>query len=168
MEDVWETETSISNVRKAKKDDLESICRLSNEINAEHHLHMPQEFQKPDRGNRDEPAWAGFMDKDSAAVFVAEDKGVLVGAVSVSVTTSAPQPFLKHRSRGHIATIVVTKNHRGKGVGRALMSAAETFAKEQGAADIKLNVMEFNSDAFEFYQELGYGIFSTQLSKSFV
>lgn len=153
-------------VRPAEIVDLESIGRLSNEINAEHHLHMPQEFLKPDGTNRDTPYWTGFMGKDYAAVFVAEDNGVLIGAVAVSVSASAPLPFLKFRSRGHIATIVVTESHRGKGIGRELMSAAQAFAKAQGAADIKLHVMAFNANALEFYKELGYVTFSTQLSKS--
>lgn len=46
------------------------------------------------------------------------------------------------------------------------MSAAEAYAKENGAADIKLEVMAFNTNALDFYSELGYGNFSFRLSKS--
>lgn len=153
-------------VREAKKTDLKAICQLSNEINEDHYLHMPLDFAKPDGSNRDEPYWLGFMSKDNSSVFVAEDNGVLTGAVAVSVSTSAPYPFLTSRSRGHVATIVVTESYRGRGIGGELMSAAEAYAKENGAEDIKLEVMAFNSDALDFYRELGYGSFSFRLYKS--
>lgn len=60
-------------VREAKKADLDGICRLSNEINADHYSHMPLDFVKPDGSNRDEAYWLGFISMDSSAVFVTED-----------------------------------------------------------------------------------------------
>lgn len=153
-------------IREAKETDLEAICQLSNEINAEHYTYMPHDFVKPDGSQRDEPYWLGFLNKDNSAIFVAEENGLLAGVVAVSVSPSAPQPFLTFRPRGHIATIVVTESYRGKGIGRELMSAAEVYAKENGAADIKLEVMAFNANALDFYRELGYGNFSFRLSKS--
>lgn len=153
-------------IRRAKQDDLHAICRLSNEINAYHHAHLPNDFIKPDGSSRDEPYWQGFIGHDNSAVFVAEENEVLVGAVAVSVSAAAPYPFLTSRPRAHIATIVVTERCRGRGIGKQLMSAAEVYAQEKGAADIKLEVMDFNSSALEFYRELGYGNFALRLCKS--
>lgn len=153
-------------VREAREADLKAICQLSNEINDIHYSHMPHDFAKPDGSSRDDPYWRRFMNMDSSAVFVTEDNGVLTGVVAVSVATSTPYPFLTSRPRGHVATIVVAESHRGRGLGRLLMSAAETYAKENGAEDIKLEVMAFNADALDFYRELGYGNFSFRLSKS--
>ncbi|AQU82633.1 MULTISPECIES: GNAT family N-acetyltransferase [unclassified Halomonas] len=153
-------------VREAREADLKAICQLSNEINEIHHSQMPHDFSKPDGSNRDEPYWLGFMSMDGSAVFVTEDNDVLTGAVAVSVSTSTPYPFLTSRPRGLVATIVVAESYRGSGLGRELMSAAETYAKEKGAEDIKLEVMAFNSDAIDFYRELGYRSFSFRLSKS--
>lgn len=153
-------------VRESKETDLEAVCQLSNEINANHHSHMPHDFVKPDGTNRDAPYWLGFMSKGNSAVFVAEENDVVIGAVAVSVSVSASYPFITSRPRACIATIVVAESYRGKGIGRELMSAAEAYAKEKGAADIKLEVMAFNSNALDFYRELGYGNFSFRLSKS--
>jgi len=153
-------------VREAREADLKAICQLSNEINGIHYAHMPNDFAKPDGSSRDDPYWRGVMNMDSSAVFVTEDNGVLTGVVAVSIATSTPYPFLTSRPRGHVATIVVAESHRGRGLGRVLMSAAETYAKEKGAEDIKLEVMAFNADALDFYRELGYGNFSFRLSKS--
>lgn len=127
---------------------------------------MPHDFVKSDGSERDEPYWLGFLNKENSAIFVAEESGLVVGAVAVSVSSSAPQPFLSFRARGHIATIVVSESYRGKGIGHDLMSAAEVYAKENGAADIKLEVMAFNTNALDFYRELGYGNFSFRLSRS--
>lgn len=154
------------NIRNATKDDLEGVCSLSNEINADHYISMPEDFIEPDGSNRDEPYWLSFISAENSRVFVAEHDGVLVGAVAVTVTSLAPYPFLVPRPRGHLATIVVARNHQGRGIGRGLMRAAEAFAKDNGADDIKLEVMAFNSNALNFYKEIGYGDFSYRFSKS--
>lgn len=46
--------------------------------------------------------------------------------------------------------------HQGKGFGRALMSAIESWARENGAQDLRLNVWHFNQRAVKLYEELGF------------
>jgi ribosomal protein S18 acetylase RimI-like enzyme len=154
------------NVRKATENDMDGICLLSNEINADHYMNLPGDFSEPDGSNRDEPYWRGFISAEKSTVFVAVHDDILVGVVALKVTDSAPFPFIKSRLVGHLATIVVGRKYQGKGIGRSLMQAAEAFAAEMGAEDIKLEVMAFNSNALSFYKELGYGNFSYLLSKS--
>lgn len=158
-------EIQILSIREARESDLPSVCRLSDDINMDHHENMPRDFIKPDGSDHDDPYWRRFLGKEGAAVFVAEDGGALVGVVAVSVSKSAPFPFIVSRPRGHVATIVVAKKHRGKGIGHKLISTAEAFAKNEGADDIRLEVMAFNADALEFYREIGYENFSYRLSK---
>jgi len=153
-------------IRKGIESDIDGICALSNEINMEHYRNMPKDFLKPDGSNRDEPYWKEFLEGDNSIVYVAEKSGVIVGAVSASVSSTALVPFIVSRARCQVATIVVTEKYRGKDIGRKLMSAVEVFAKEKGATDIRLEVMGFNSGAIEFYKELGFDNFSSRLSKS--
>ena len=153
-------------IRKGVESDIDGICALSNEINMEHYLNMPKDFLKPDGTNRDDLYWKGFLEGDDSIVYVAEEDGVIVGAVSASVSSTALVSFIVPRARCQVETIVVTEKYRGKGFGRMLMSSVEAFAKEKGATDIRLDVMSFNSGAIEFYKELGFGDFSSRLSKS--
>lgn len=154
------------NVRESITSDINDICALSNEINMEHYRNLPADFIQPDGSNRDEPYWKGFMEDENAIVYVAEENNVILGAVATSVSSKTSMPFIVPRARCQVATIVVSEASRGKGVGRMLMSAVEAFSKEKGATDIRLEVMDFNSDAMAFYKELGFGDFSSRLSKS--
>lgn len=55
---------------------------------------------------------------------------------------------------------------RGRGLGRATMLAAEDVVRTEGFGRIALNVFGGNDRAERLYRSLGYGVDSTQLSKS--
>lgn len=57
----------------------------------------------------------------------------------------------------NIHDIVVSKEYRGTGVGRALFAEIETIAREAGACKITLEVLEGNAPAKALYASLGYG-----------
>jgi DNA invertase Pin-like site-specific DNA recombinase len=55
-----------------------------------------------------------------------------------------------------IMSFVVGPEHRGRGVGRALISAAEDWARQRGARDNMLTTHKRSSDAHRFYRSVGY------------
>ena len=55
-----------------------------------------------------------------------------------------------------IETIDVHPKHRGKGVGKALLTAAEREMKRKGARKARLEVSEGNRVAKTLYQKVGY------------
>ncbi|WP_109355968.1 GNAT family N-acetyltransferase [Sphingorhabdus sp. EL138] len=57
----------------------------------------------------------------------------------------------------NIHDIVVSKEYRGTGVGRALFAEIETIAREVGACKVTLEVLEGNAPAKALYESLGYG-----------
>jgi GNAT superfamily N-acetyltransferase len=59
-------------------------------------------------------------------------------------------------AHGHVGILVVTEAAAGKGVGSALMRAAEAWAREQGYRKLTLTVFERNRAAREVYDHLGY------------
>jgi ribosomal protein S18 acetylase RimI-like enzyme len=60
------------------------------------------------------------------------------------------------RRQAFVDSLAVKQEFRRRGVGRALMDHAHRWAIAKGAADIDLNVFEFNQPAIAFYQALGY------------
>lgn len=57
---------------------------------------------------------------------------------------------------GHITTIAVHPLHRGRGIGRQLLEAAEAIARERGALRITLEVRVSNTVAHSLYLKMGY------------
>ncbi|MFB7403446.1 GNAT family N-acetyltransferase [Streptomyces rubiginosohelvolus] len=86
---------------------------------------------------------------DPTFLAVAPD-GSLAGFVSVS--------YARWNRRFTIEDIEVAPGHRGRGVGRALMSRAEEFARERGAGHIWLEVTNINAPAIHAYRRMGFAL----------
>jgi GNAT superfamily N-acetyltransferase len=56
----------------------------------------------------------------------------------------------------HIFLLYVVPEHRRRGIGKALMSYVENWAKTRGDCQIGLQVFESNKAALNLYNQLGY------------
>lgn len=85
-----------------------------------------------------------------AAVLVAEADDRIVGRLSI-----ARDP---HPASRHVADLglMVAQDSRRLGAGRALMLAAEDWAREVGVTKIELHVFPYNEAAIALYEQLGY------------
>jgi len=85
-----------------------------------------------------------------AALFVAEAGGHIVGRLSI---TRDPHP-----SSAHVADLglMVAADHRRRGVGSALMAAAESWARAARISKLELHVFPHNLAAIALYEKLGY------------
>jgi ribosomal protein S18 acetylase RimI-like enzyme len=73
-----------------------------------------------------------------------------------------------HRERDgviYVYDVEIDEPHRGRGLGRAAMLAAERLVRESGAHEIGLNVFGFNEPAKRLYDSLGYRVIATQMTK---
>jgi len=84
--------------------------------------------------------WLAFLD------------GVPAGLVNcfIGVSTFRAQPLL------NIHDIVVSAPFRRMGIGRALLSAVETAARERGCCKLTLEVLEGNTGAIAAYRQAGF------------
>lgn len=87
-----------------------------------------------------------------AVILVAEAEGRVVGMCTVQLTVSTARGGL---SAG-VEDVVVDADWRGRGIGRALLAAAEAWAHERGAVRIALLADETNLPALDFYDRLGF------------
>ncbi|MGH2995779.1 MAG: GNAT family N-acetyltransferase [Gaiellaceae bacterium] len=136
-------------VRKAHPSDAAALVELARAVGAE-----PQGWLITDGG------WRGVSEErrylravrrhPDAAVLVAEGPEGLVGRLSL-----ARDP---HPASRHVADLglMVAQSHRRRGIGRALMQAAEEWAREAGVRKLELHVFPHNAAAIALYESLGY------------
>lgn len=92
----------------------------------------------------------------NSILLVAERNSEILGYIHMALQRDENHPCLHPRQYVKVRDLAVARKYQRSGAGRALMMAAEDWAKERGVNTIELNVWEFNRGAFAFYQKLGY------------
>ena len=141
-------------IRSATPDDLDALFDLNKQINELHHLYAPQAFVAP--SEEDRTFLINMLADEERLFLVAEEGQQVLGFITATITQNETISFLIKDPICRIGTIVVDENQKSKGVGRALMAAVEQWARESGATQVRLEVMEFNHNAQQFYDKLGF------------
>lgn len=94
---------------------------------------------------------------------VARRAGAVVGFVTYGVETDA---YEQDVTRGIVYNLYVTPDHRGEGIGSALLAAAEAELDADGADAIGLQAMADNEAARSFYRDHGYTPHRVELEKA--
>ena len=81
----------------------------------------------------------------NSTVLLGRNDGVLVASVLVG-----------HEHRGWVYYVTADPEHRFKGFGRAIMSAAEDWLRARGIQKLQLMVRKDNTKVHAFYRSIGY------------
>jgi ribosomal protein S18 acetylase RimI-like enzyme len=151
--------------REATCDDLPYVCALGDQVNAVHHAAWPHIFAGAGVPERDREHWLQSIGRDTAATFVAEEGGQIIGFVTVGLVTES-HTLLQPLRYARVGSIGVDASRRGGGIGSKLMAVAENWGIARGAQEMRLNVWAFNEAAMSMYAELGYEVRSHLLGKT--
>ena len=98
-------------------------------------------------------------------VLVAELEGVVVGFVTIWARYRSSEPDDDPREHGFVSDLVVLATHRRRGIGRALLRAAESRARAAGAPLVRLSVKAGNAAARSLYASEGFEASEIYLEK---
>jgi GNAT superfamily N-acetyltransferase len=100
----------------------------------------------------------GLRRHPTTLVFLGFDGDQPVGAAVcfIGFSTFAAKPLV------NIHDFVVLRTSRGKGIGRQLLEAVETKARELGCCKLTLEVMDKNHQAVRMYQTAGFERYALQ------
>lgn len=105
--------------------------------------------------------WQLVEDHMSNPVLIAHDEQTAAGLIALHITPLLfyPEPLAR------ITTLVVAPSFRRRGLGRALVAAAECLAKEAGCDTIELTTGHHRTGAHIFYQSLGFESLALRMEK---
>jgi RimJ/RimL family protein N-acetyltransferase len=136
-------------IRAAEPGDAAALVALATAVGSE-----PQGWLLADshwRSVADERRYVRALRRHpDGALIVAADDGLVVGRLSI---VRDPHP-----SSRHVADLglMVAASHRRRGIGRALLAAAEEWARQAGVSKLELHVFPHNEAAIALYESFGY------------
>lgn len=151
-------------VRRGRSEDYEAVSCLFENLDALHRGGLPWMFKEPATVSRTADSFAELLTRDDVALFVA-DVGSIVGFAHGLMRSAPELPIFVPQRWGVLDGLVVDSAWRRRGIGSVLTSAIETWAFAQGASWVELNVYDFNAEARQFYEALGYLPFRTIVRK---
>ncbi|MGH9323423.1 MAG: GNAT family N-acetyltransferase [Vicinamibacteria bacterium] len=99
------------------------------------------------------------------SVLVAEWNGEVVGFVAVWTRYRSLEPEDDPTVHAYVSDLVVSSSHRRRGIGRALLEAAEEKARAARCPYVRLSVKAGNQGAISLYAEAGFREWELYLEK---
>jgi RimJ/RimL family protein N-acetyltransferase len=144
-------------VRPAEPRDLAAIVEIYRSLGRHHAALDPGSYRVPD----EEPVHDRFARVLEAAApedahLVAEVDGRVVGQLSLYAEAPTGAGSIRVPRRAAEIGIAVLDAWRGRGVGTALLQAAEAWARARNLDRLLLSVDTANEDAARLYERLGF------------
>jgi len=128
-------------VRKGTKADLPHVLNLVVELAV---------YEKePEAVTASLSEYQTLFDDNWYDVYVAENEDAILGIAIFYKTFSTWKGKMLY-----LEDLVVSQNHRGKGIGKALFLAVKAHAQKMGCALLKWQVLDWNDPAIKFYEHL--------------
>ncbi len=158
-------------IRPAGESDLNALSDLILEFHEFHAQHLPDYLNRLDKLSVSEQDELGQKILDiirgaDSTILLAEEAGCLVGFAEL---------YLKHSEQtnravvskvyAYLQSLYVSRERRGHGIGFQLLQAAEAWAYEHGAAEMRLDTWEFVAGPLAFYEKQGYHTLRRTLTK---
>ncbi len=143
-------------IRVGTPADAAALAQLLVEVNDQHVAALPDVFRAVGPDEETVAFLRNWASKDDTHLLVADGPAEPLGFALVTLHEAPPMPIFAPRRWAEVHMLVVAEAARGRGLGRALMGRAHAWAVEQGAADVRVVVWEFNESAIQFYERLGY------------
>ena len=132
-------------IRRARPDDAASLARLVRE------LAVYEKLEQFARATPDDLRRHLFGERPYAEAILAEAGGEPVGFALAFPTFSTfrGQPGM------YLEDIFVRPEHRGRGIGKALLATLARLAVDRGFGRLEWSVLDWNAPAIAFYRSLG-------------
>jgi GNAT superfamily N-acetyltransferase len=150
MTNLTESPLPSFSIREARRGDEANLFDLVVELSRYEHL------EHEVTGDADTLGRHLFDDHARIWAVVAETEVSIVGFALCFETYST---FLTRRGV-YLEDLFVLESHRGRGIGKALLSAVRESAERRGAGRLEWAVLDWNESAIRFYESFGATLLS--------
>jgi ribosomal-protein-alanine N-acetyltransferase len=131
-------------IRRCEREDVPDVIRINSETLPEHYSDY---------------FYYEILAEFPETFLVAELDGKIVGYLMCRIEYGFSHlRRLGLARKGHVVSVAVKEEHRGKGVGTMLMQASQEAMVKKTATEAYLEVRVSNNEAIELYQRLGYRV----------
>ena len=149
-------------IRFAKYDDLEQVNKLRKQVNDLHVAARPETFKPGFPEELQEYIYTIFEDPLQKIIIYESDGAIRAYAV-LNHITRPENPFMMVRDYLDIDELCVDREYRRKGIATQLIDFIKDYARSEGFDRVELNMWEFNNDALDFYESVGFSTFRRYL-----
>ena len=145
-------------IREARESDVSDILRLNTELHDYSARGVPSRLRIADRyDERARHAYVGKVLADATATYLIAVEGKeAIGYAEVHLQEPEQDPGAVPTRRAHLQALMVTTHRRNEGVGGALLTASEEWARQRGSEEMELENWIFDGDPGVFYEHAGY------------
>jgi aminoglycoside 6'-N-acetyltransferase len=154
-------------IRPATPDDTAALDALDHASAIHHAAIDPERWQVPSLADVaiHRRYWLDAKPRDEALVAVAD--GEVVGMTELWLRRPSAVPGSAQIQHVTVSLgIAVNPAWRGRGVGTALLQAAEAWGRERGATRMALGLDAFNTGALRLYERMGYETWGFEMDKA--
>jgi len=142
-------------VRRAGPADVVALSQLNAHVQAIHVDARPDVFVPVSAAAL--AAWfRGMLDRAECRVWLAEGDGIPAGYLLAMLQERPATPFTRRRRWCEVDQLSVAEAMRGRGVARALVEAAVSWARELRADSMAAQCWAFNTEAQAALAHLGF------------
>lgn len=139
-------------IRPCQPDDAEALLALLHRLDSETQFMMVEPGERTTTVDEQRQKLEQLAISEDECVFLAMEDNLAVGYVQGSRL-----PFQRARHTLYLV-IGVARSHWGRGLGRKLLAAIETWAAAAGVTRLELTVMTTNERAVALYQRCGFEV----------
>jgi GNAT superfamily N-acetyltransferase len=132
-------------IRHAVADDIPALVVLLHEL-----FSIEQDFSFDKQ--KQTTALELLVSDSRCCIYVAEQDANVIGMCTLQTLVSTAEGGYV----GLIEDVVISKDHRWKGVGKLLLTEIENWSKQQGLLRLQLLADRSNTDALSFYHALAW------------
>ena len=150
-------------IMAATKKDEDIIFNLFSEFMSMHFKTDPVLFKPPIKNDLFYEFLDGALNNDNENLFIGYLGDVPIGYIHIFIDQLKGNLFFNSRDRIYIQQVMITKQYRGNGYGKALINYIIEIAKKYKIERIELDTLSFNKESIKFYKNLGFENFMEKM-----